>query len=199
MNSHHLILGETTDFLTGKTIKNTHDEQYRQKLSRLLVQKLDYQKADIIPRLKVTVKADDKSATVLIDFTIRISEYFYMLIKYGPGSLVTRHRPALGLSRILSSYQIPLVVVTNGEDADILDGKTGKVISSGLHHIPSKSDLLKMVDIKALHRIPQDRLEMESRIVYAFEIDDKCPCDDTDDDMNQACRSYSDIDDGGNS
>ncbi len=29
MGEHHLILGELVDFITGKTIKDTHDERYK--------------------------------------------------------------------------------------------------------------------------------------------------------------------------
>jgi len=179
MAGHHLILGETSDFLTGKVIQNTHDEQYRQKLARLLVNELGYQKADIQPRVSLKVTVDKKIAMVSVDFAVKLSDRFYMILKYGPGSLVTRHRSSLAVSRILAPYQIPLIVVTNGEDADILDGETGNVISSGLNTIPSKSNLLRMVDIKMARPISDKRLEMESRIIYAFEIDDSCPCDDT--------------------
>ena len=38
MNGHHLILGELDDFVTGQRLADTHDERYRQRLSRLLVE-----------------------------------------------------------------------------------------------------------------------------------------------------------------
>ena len=47
MNSGHLILGELVDFITGETIQDTHDERYRQKLARFLIEKKDYTKNDI--------------------------------------------------------------------------------------------------------------------------------------------------------
>jgi hypothetical protein len=102
-----------------------------------------------------------------------------MIIKYGPGSLITRHRPALAASRLVAPYQIPIVVVTNGEDADVIDGLTGKIIARGLELIPAKSELLQIVKKIGFDRISVKQAEMESRILYAFEIDDSCPCDDT--------------------
>jgi hypothetical protein len=71
------------------------------------------------------------------------------------------------------------VVVTNGEDADILSGETGKKIGSGLDEIPSKTALDVLSRNAPGRPITEKQVEMESRIVYAFEIDDKCPCDDT--------------------
>ncbi|MCP4369667.1 MAG: type I restriction enzyme HsdR N-terminal domain-containing protein, partial [Deltaproteobacteria bacterium] len=56
MNSgHHLILGKLVDFITGETIQDTHDERYRQKLARLLVEKKGYTKNDIKPRFELSV------------------------------------------------------------------------------------------------------------------------------------------------
>lgn len=46
-NSHHLVMGELTDFLTGRTIADTHDERYHQKLARHLVQALGYTKDQV--------------------------------------------------------------------------------------------------------------------------------------------------------
>ena len=137
MEGHHLILGETTDFITGKTLKNTHDEEYRQKIARLLVHRLEYDKTDIKPRVPVNIKAGDKSAVVMLDFAVILSDHVCMIIKYGPGSLVTRHRPGLAISRLLAPYQVPVVVVTNGEEADILNGDTGEEMGSGFDALPS--------------------------------------------------------------
>ena len=180
MNGHHLILGKLTDFITGKILKDTHDERYRQKLAHLLVESKGYRKADIIPRWEVLVTAgDDKRALIKIDFKVSLSGRACMIIKYGPGSLVTRQRPSLAASRRLESYQIHFVVVTNGETADILAGASGKVISSGLEAIPSRTKLRHMTASAPFDSISTERAEMESRILYAFEVDGCCPCDDS--------------------
>ena len=55
-----------------------------------------------------------------------------MVLKYGPGSLVTRRRAVLAVSRLIAPYQVPVAVITNGRDAEIIDGASGKVAASGL-------------------------------------------------------------------
>ncbi len=179
MDGHHLILGELADYITGETLKDTHDERYRQKIARLLVNQKGYLKADITPRAGLLIKAGDNKAIIKIDFKISVAGRAGMLIKYGPGSLVTRERPALAASRLLAPYQIPIVVVTNGEDAEILDGASGQVTHQGLESIPSRQELIGLVEDKAFEPISTDRSEMESRIIYAFEVNGSCPCDDT--------------------
>jgi len=177
MTGHHLILGEIDDLITGEVIKDTHDERYRQKLARLLVDRKGYLKSDIKPRKNLLVRAGDNRAIIKIDFLITLSDRLCMIIKYGPGSLVTRHRPALAASRVIAAYQIPVAVVTNGEDAEILDGSSAKVLARGLDNIPSKTELHEMANQFEFNQIPTERAMMESRILYCYEVDDSCPCD----------------------
>jgi hypothetical protein len=177
MTGHHLILGELDDLITGETIKDTHDERYRQKIARLLVDRKGYLKSDIESRKSLLVKAGDNRAIIKIDFLINLSDRLCMIIKYGPGSLVTRHRPALAASRLAASYQIPVAVVTNGEDAEILEGSSARVLSRGLDTIPSKTQLHEIADRFDFNIVSAERAAMESRILYCYEIDDSCPCD----------------------
>lgn len=179
MNGHHLILGKTTDYITGEAIEDTHDERYRQNIARFLVEDLSYGKNDIKPRHKLLIKAGNKSAVISIDFLVYSGNRVSMLIKYGPGSITTRHRPALAASRITESYQIPVVVVTNGVDADILDGQSGRIVSTDLSSIPDKASLITISNNYSFTEIKPDRAEIESRILYAYEVDGSCPCDDT--------------------
>jgi hypothetical protein len=102
-----------------------------------------------------------------------------MIIHYGPGSLVTRHRPTLSMARLIQPRQVPLAVVTNGEAADILDGESGKIIAAGLDQIPERSRLANFVGAREWPAVPPQRREMEARILMAYEIDGRCPCDDS--------------------
>ncbi len=174
MGKGYLVLGELVDFITGKTIKDTHDEQYRQKLARLLVNDKGYQKKDIKTGCELHVKAGDKSAISIIDFMVTLSGKICMIIKYAPGSLVTRRRSVLAASRLAADYQVPFVVATNGEDAEVIDGSTGNVISNGLDSIPSKPEIIKNAANKNFKPISAKQITMESRIIYALEVDGSC-------------------------
>jgi len=178
MNGHHLILGELTDFITGDTLKDTHDERYRQKIARLLTGQLGYLKADIEPRRALIARADSKKAVLKIDFTITLEGKMCMVLKYGPGSLVTRRRAVLAVSRLIAPYQVPVAVITNGQDAEIINGTSGAVTASGLESIPSKADLTAMAAGETFAPISDKQAEMESRILYCYEVDDRCECDD---------------------
>jgi len=179
MNGHHLILGEISDLVSGQVVEDTLDERYRQQVAHRLIHQLGYAKKDIGVRVPLHVSAGERSARLYIDFVIRLADRAAMLIKYGPGSLVTRRRSALAASRLVDPYQIPVVVVTNGVGAEVLDGETGDIIAQGLDGIPAKDELIQQMALRGPALLTGERKAMENRIIYAFEVDDSCPCDDT--------------------
>ncbi len=179
MTGHHLILGELTDTITGETLADTLDERYRQSLARLLIEKKGYAKSEVQPRRALTARAGRQSAVLKIDLVVSPVEKIGMMVRFGPGSIVTRHRSALAASRLLAPYQIPVVVVTNGEDADVLDGGSGRVIGRSLEDLPDRQRLLATISTAGFKLVTPQRAAVESRILYAYEVDGACPCDDT--------------------
>lgn len=176
-NPHHLVLGKLNDFLTGTVLADTLDERYRQKIAKRLVIEGGFRKNDIQSNTTLEVIAGVKKAVMKIDFLVNFQEKIIAIIKFAPGSLVTRRLSTLALSRIIKPYQIPIAVITNGEDAEILEGDSGKVISTGLENLPDRAKMEKKMasfSFKPIHRV---LFEKASRIAYAFEIDGACPCD----------------------
>ena len=176
-NPHHLVLGELKDFLTGSILTDTLDERYRQKIAKKLVLGCRFAKKEIESNRTLEVVAGLKKAAIKIDFLIKFQEKIIALIKYAPGSLVTRRLSTLALSRIIKPYQVPIVVITNGEDAEILDGDSGKVISTGLENLPDKENVEKNMGSFSFKPINKALFDQASRIAYACEIDGACPCD----------------------
>ena len=178
MKEHRLIMGNLVDFITGATLNDTHDERYRQKIGRLLVNRKGYLRTDIEPRKHLMARADEKRAILKIDFVVSLAGKVCMVIKYAPGSLVTRRRSVLAASRLIAPYQVPVAVVTNGEDAEILKAASAEVIAQGLDSIPARTDLEKMAANETPITISDRQAEIESRILYCYEVDDRCECDD---------------------
>jgi hypothetical protein len=179
MPGHHLIMGELKDLLTGEILADTHDERYRQELARRLLDTCGFHRNDIQPRYPLTICVDEKRAVIRIDFVVFNEGGIQMIIRYAPGSLVSRHRPCLASSRLLTGYQIPVVVVTNGEEADILDGSSGSILSRGLDSIPTRAFIAEYAADRNREPVSKQRAELESRVLFAFEVDGACPCDDT--------------------
>lgn len=179
MGGHHLILGKLVDYLSGKTIEDTHDERYRQKIAQFLVRQKGYAKEQIESQRPLIVAAGENRGKINVDFCIHLEKKIAMIIKYGPGSLVTRHRPTLAMTRLVEPYQVPLAIVTNGEDLHVLDGKKGALLSEGFDSLPSLEQITDIIKNASFETISEQRAEMEARVVYCYEIDGSCPCDDT--------------------
>jgi hypothetical protein len=138
-SGHHIVYGELQDFLTGEELPDTDDERIRQDLARLLVEQLGYSKEELEPRLRINSCFNDNRVQSLIELTVRINGRRLFILRYGPGSLVTREKAAIAAARILEpEYRIPLAVVTNGRDAELLETARGKVLATGMVCIPDR-------------------------------------------------------------
>jgi Type I restriction enzyme R protein N terminus (HSDR_N) len=176
-NPHHLVLGKLNDFLTDAVLADTLDERARQKIARALVLEGKFEKTDIEANINLEVVAGHKKAVLKIDFLVNFQGKTTALIKFAPGSLVTRRLSTLALSRIIKPYQVPIVVITNGQGAEILEGDSGKVISTGFHNLPDREIIEKNMPSFSFKPIHKALFDQASRIAYACEIDGACPCD----------------------
>lgn len=179
MNGHHLVLGQLQDRITGETLADTHDERYRQKLADLLLDCKGYRRGQIRSRIRLVVHAGAKKAAVPVDFLIYQQNRVAMIIKYAPGSLVTRHRSVLATARLVAPYPAPVAVITNGQDADVLWTPRGTRLHRGLDGIPDRNQLAALTADFDFAPLSPERAEREARIVYAYEVDGACPCDDS--------------------
>jgi hypothetical protein len=179
--SHHYIYGTCVDYITGETIVDTDDERCRQDLAKFLVEKKGYAKNDLEPRLCIETLYNGQYVASTIDITVREDDKRFMILRFAPGSIVTRERSAIAAARVLEpSYQIPLVVVTNCKDAEVLDTYTGKVTRQGLDSIPDRKEAESLV--RTLRFEPfddEEKRDRERRILNAYDIEVCCvggPC-----------------------
>ncbi len=173
---HHFVYGSLEDYLTGEERIDTDDERVRQKIARFLVEEKGYAKAELTPRLTISTEFNGKTVVSTVDITIAVNDIQFFVIRYAPGSLVSRERSAIAAARVLNtSYQIPRAVVTNGRNAEIIDTATGKIIANGVISIPER---LQAEDYIAALTFPpsptEKKLEREMRILNAFDEERCC-------------------------
>ncbi|MDP3480042.1 MAG: type I restriction enzyme HsdR N-terminal domain-containing protein [Desulfoprunum sp.] len=173
---HHLIYGTLFDYLTHEELTDTDDERLRQALSRMMVEEKLYQKAQLQPRLYIETFFSRCFVRSVIELTVSLGGRQFMIIRYGPGSLVSRERAAVAAGRVLNpAYRIPLAVVTNGEDAELLDTSTGKILGYGLDSIPDRSAAENILpDLEFLPPLEGAKRERELRILNAFDVERCC-------------------------
>jgi len=171
-------LGKTIDFITGREITDTDDERYRQKLARFLVEEKGYAKEEIEAKRRLEMTIGNEKVLSMVDFVVKVDGKAFLAIRYGPGSIVTRERPALASARILEDYQVPFTVVTNGEDAEVLDTFSGKVIGTGLGAVPHKNAAVEQLKSIKFHHLSVKQSEAEKRILSAYDsLEHSLECD----------------------
>jgi len=179
--SHHYIYGTCVDYITGQTIVDTDDERCRQELAQFMVEKKGYAKNDLEPRLCIETLYSKQFVASTIDITVRVLGKRLMIMRFAPGSIVTRERPAIAAARVLEpGYQIPLAVVTNCREAEVLDTYTGKVIRQGMENIPDKKEAAELVNSLRFEPFDDEtKRDRERRILNAFDVEVCCaggPC-----------------------
>ncbi len=173
---HHLIYGTLADYLTGEELTDTDDERIRQDLARMMVEEKGYARENLEPRHKIETLFSRCFVTSTIELTVTLDDKRFMIIRYGPGSLVSRERAAIAAARVLlPDYIIPLAVVTNGQDAELLDTRTGKILGYGLESIPDCDQARKILNQLEFQPPPDgERRERERRILNAFDVERCC-------------------------
>jgi hypothetical protein len=122
---------------------------------------------------------DNKKILSMVDFVVTVDKTAFMTIRYGPGSIVTRERPALAAARIIAQYQVPCTVVTNGEDAEVLDTLTGEVVGTGIASIPDKTAAQQQLSKIELQHLSPEQSDVEKRILSAYDwLEHSLECDD---------------------
>ena len=57
--------------------------------------------------------------------------------------------------------------------------RRSSIIGRGLEMIPVRTEMVERARNYPFPEVPPERVLMESRIAYCYEVDGACPCDDT--------------------
>jgi hypothetical protein len=95
--------------------------------------------------------------------------------------LVTREKSALAAARLIDeSCCLPLAIVTNGQDAELLESKSGTVLAGGMEAIPSRAQAAELLkDYPPRPPLTGAERERNLRVLNAFDLEiccrgDKC-------------------------
>lgn len=173
---HHMVYGVLSDYLSGEELTDTDDERTRQQLARMLVEEKGYAKAELEARLTIETTFNTLFVRSTIDLTVSVEGKRLFLLRYGPGSLVTREKSAIAAARVLDpDYRIPFVVVTNGRDAEFLETEHGKTLATGMDAIPdrARAGVLRKEAVFAPYSDPVKR-EQALRVLNTFDLEVCC-------------------------
>ncbi len=149
------------------------DADESERMAHFLEEEKGYKAADIERQLSIVTRFNDEEVISKITLLVRTGGKATMILRYAPGSMVTRERSAVAAARVLNpDYQIPLVIVTNGEEAVLLDTYKGRRLAESLAELPTAAALLEMTtDLRYEPLNNPKKVERERRILNAFDVD----------------------------
>ncbi len=143
-----------------------------QSLARFFIEQKGFAESDLALDLFIDTCFNKETVTSKIAVTLSVQNKRVMIVRYAPGSLVTREKAAIAAARILEeSYQIPLAVVTNGTALELLDTYTGKILAEDFDSLPSREEFLARMDTLKFEPYTDTRnREKARRILNVFDV-----------------------------
>jgi hypothetical protein len=159
-----------TDYVTGREVPNVGAEENRQRVERFLVEQKGYDREDIEVDAPIHLKIGNDAYDSTVDLVVKVKGVRFMVIKCAPGALASRHREILAAARLLDgATQIPFSVVTDGNQAQVLNTLTGQVLGEGMTAVPSKEEASKQMDRLGLESFPDSKKDRERIIFRAYD------------------------------
>ncbi len=157
-------------FITGKLVLDTDRERIRQKLARYLVDEKGYRIDDFVLDREIHLECNNERIISFVDITVRIDGRSLMILRGGPGSVVTRESGTIAAARLLEpEYIVPWAVQANLFDAAFLDVRRKKAVAYGWDAIPLRAKLMGMCSKWPPPRLPAERVPIERQILYSYD------------------------------
>ncbi len=157
-------------FLTGRLVLDTDRERIRQKLAKHLVHELGYRIEDFILDRGIPVEFNGKRQVSIIDLLVVIDGRSLMVLRFGPGSVITRESGTISAARLVEpDYIVPWAVQANLFDASFIDVVKKKAVGYGWEAIPSRSDLMGLCSTWPPPVLPPERIPFEERILFSYD------------------------------
>jgi hypothetical protein len=157
-------------FLRGKLVLDTDRERIRQKMARFLVCEKGYSISDFQLDREIDIEASGEKIKSFADLVVHIDGRSLMVIRGGPGSVITRESGTIATARLLEpDYIIPWAVQANLFDASFIDVIKKRAVDYGWDAIPDKVRLLDLTKNWPPPELPPRRIPMERQILYSYD------------------------------
>jgi hypothetical protein len=156
--------------LKPSSCETLNEEWVRKKVLAYILWNKEYLLEEIEEEVPFVLDTGQEVFHLKVSLVVRLKGRRVLMIKCGPGSILARERAALAQARLLDEgYPIPLTAVSNGQEAVLLDTVTGETLAMGPDVFPDRNQLLAWMEKFEFRPLPEKRLEMEKRVLAAFE------------------------------
>ncbi len=162
-------LQDIRDLVTGRMLPYHDDEYIRQAAERLLLDR-GWPRQRILVEYRHTPQIRGQPFPVRADLVLTASTGEpAAVVCCRRGSLVTREQETIATARLIHSPAVPLAIITNRDDAELLETTRGRILARGLKEAVPTPDRLDQLYAACppFHPTP-DQLDKAARIYRAF-------------------------------
>jgi len=127
-----------------------------------------YRAEDLEVEREFRIELGDEVFSVKSDVVLNVEGRIVLLVKCAMTSPESWERYTVAMCRVACNEIIPFCLVTDGEYAGFIDVWSGKPVSEGFEHIPSRQEVLRIVAETAAAPFACEKAEKEKRILFAF-------------------------------
>ena len=160
-----------TDFATGRDIPLIGPEENRQRVERFLVETKGYAREDIEIDVDLALNIGGERWQSQVDLVLSVDDTRAIAFKCVAASIGSREREIVSAARLLDEYQIPFAVVSDGENAIVLDTISGKKIGLGLAAIPTRTELQNKLRSMEPQPFPEEKRDREKLVFRTYDME----------------------------
>jgi hypothetical protein len=151
------------------TIERMQTLGVRYLIHEILTKEKGFYPEDIQANPQFQIRLSTCEAAVGIDFVITYDETIFMVIRCVSSGVEPWERYAIAFARAITDYQIPYAAVTDGKKCKIFDSVSGSLIKNSIEEFFTRQEAVSLMKNFQKIPCPENRLEKEKRIIYAFE------------------------------
>ncbi len=159
---------EIIDLVSGRLLPYHDDEYIRQAAEKILINELGWDRGSIGVEYRRTLTVCCQPFEVRADLVLLHNGVPALVMRTTRGSLVSREKETIATARLIFDPIVPFSLVYNGEDAELMESRTGKVLQTGLEAMPSPRRLAELIAATPPHHASQDEIEKAAKVYSAF-------------------------------
>jgi hypothetical protein len=137
---------------------------------RVLLEQKGFLQSDLTTDVGITPDLPGhETSPFAIDFLISLDGRPAAIVVCAPGWISNLSRAATAAARLLTETVIPLSIVTNGDQIEITDTLTGRVVGTGLDDLPDRRRLAARLADTPPRPLDESRRVKEVRILAAYQ------------------------------
>ncbi len=142
----------------------------REEIVRFLIEKKGYRPEEIRLLVPLVVEIPGKRLHTKADIVVEIEGQPALCIRLNEGSVVSRERGTIAAARLLNPEAPPPICVQgNGEEFSILDTQSKKTLGQRLEDLPSREEMLQILQKRKTKSLSPKQIEAEKKILFFYD------------------------------